>query len=255
MSGELLQKVKELQKLIIEKSNKEFTKNAVEQINPEAVDEDILPCVEEPCEVKTEDSCETAENIEEHPCEDAWELERLCIEEALRKSISEEEEAVSKYVARARDAMVSNQPMLEALYRELATDEIVHAASLREALKAFCCFDRYAELKGKLEFADITGYPVAVQEASMEEEAAALQAQADKEKKDFDFVQEYVKNKAEYNKEKVVNALNDLITGKSDLSSTVDLIIKDGKKVVDKEEKEPKKVKKSSKKNDKKDEK
>lgn len=251
MASELLTKVKELQKLIIDKSNKEFTKNAIEQLNTDAVDEDILPCVADTvCDTEPE-KCEA---VEEHPCEDTWEIERLCIEEALRKSISEEEEAVSKYVARAREAMVNKHCALEALYRELASDEIVHAASLREALKAFCCFDKYLEVKGKIEFADITGYPV-VLEASMEEEAAALEATAEKERKEFDFVKEYVKNKVEYNKEKVVNALNDLIAGKSDLASAVDLIIKDGKKVASKDKKEDKNTKKSADKNDKKDEK
>lgn len=85
----------------------------------------------------------------------------------------------------------------------------------------------------------------------MEEEQEALKKRADKERKEFDFAKEYSKNKAEYNRDQVVGAINDLIAGKSDLESTVDKIIKDGRKLTDKAKEEKKGTEKKAKKSDK----
>ena len=78
----------------------------------------------------------------------------------------------------------------------------------------------------------------------------------DKERKEFDFVQEYTKNKAEYKKELVVDAINDLIAGKDDLEGTVNKIIKNAKgttKPAKEEKKGSEKEQKETKKSDKKD--
>lgn len=241
MASKLLTSLKILKQLIDEKSNREFKRNAIDQINPEKVDEDILPAYEAP-----EEPVEAA--VDEHPAEEEIEAEFLSIEAAIRKSISEEEEATAKYIERAKEAMKHNNPVLEALFRELASDEIVHAASLRAALHAFGLIDKRLELKGLIEFADVTGENIT--EASIEQEEEALVKQAEKEKKEFDFVKEYTKNKSEYNKELVVGAINNLIAGKADLASTVDKIMKDGK-VIAKEDKKAKNNKKEDKKGEK----
>ena len=56
-----------------------------------------------------------------------------------------------------------------------------------------------------------------------------MSAMAEKEKKDFDFVGEYTRDKAEYEKEKIVNAINDLILGKNAVNDVVDIILKSTK--------------------------
>jgi hypothetical protein len=61
--------------------------------------------------------------------------------------------------------------------------------------------------------------------------AKELRKMADKERKNFDLAKEYAENKKEYSKEKVVDAVNNLIIGKTDVKTMVDAIIKDGKGV------------------------
>lgn len=148
MAGELLRQLKELQKLIVDKSNREFKKNAIEQINPDKVDEDILPVIAEPEtevaeEPVVEDDIDTLADVV---------ASQMKLEEAIRKSIAEEEEATVAYIKRARKCMEQHEGPMEALFRELAEDEIVHAAALREALATFIGINRSLELKGATDF-------------------------------------------------------------------------------------------------------
>lgn len=234
MAGELLQKIKELKRLIIEKNNKEFQGSAVELINPNKVDEEVAGA-----------HLEGEEHTEGDHAEKEAEMEALAIEAGLRKSISEEELAVATYIERAKKALKHDCTPLYELYTELAGDEMIHVATLRTALKVFGLEDKLKEIKGKLEAQEILGIQIVEEKDEHLEKMAKLRELADREKKKFDFVNEYVKNKLEYNKEKVVGAINDLIAGKSDFETAVDKIIKDGKKVVKDEAKKNEKDKKN----------
>ena len=241
MAGELLQKIQKLEKIIIEKNNKEFGKAAVEIINPSKVDEAVLgvPSGEE--------------HVEGEHAEKEIEIEYLSIEASLRKSISEEEDAIASYIKRAKEALKHDQHPLYELYKELAGDEIVHAASLRAALDMFGMSDKLREIQGRLEAQSVMGKQISEAKEGEEDEhtkkSRQLREKADKAKKDFDFVAEYTRDKAAHARELVVGAINDLIMGKEDIAGTVEKIIKDGKAVT----KTEKQHKGSSKKVDKKD--
>lgn len=238
MAGELLQKIQKLKKIIIERNNKEFGKNAVEILNPAKVDEAVLG---EPT---------GEEHVEGEHAEKAIEAEYLAIEQALRKSIAEEEEAAAAYIKRAKEALMNDQHPLYELYKELAGDEIVHAAQLRTALEIFGMKDKLREIKGRLEAQETMGIQIVEAKEGEEDEHTKkmrqLRKQADKEKKEFDFVAEYTKDKIAHAKELVVGAINDLIAGNDDIAGTVEKIMKDGKKVV-KSDKDCKKANKKGK--------
>ena len=106
MAGELLQKIQKLKKIIIEKNNEEFGKAAVEVISPSKVDENALEPTGE-------------EHTEGEHAEKEIEAEFLSMEVAIRKSISEEEEAAASYLKRAKEAMKHDQQPLYELYKEL----------------------------------------------------------------------------------------------------------------------------------------
>ena len=143
----------------------------------------------------------------------------------IRKSIAEEQEAASAYIERASKCLKHGNEKLASLFEELAGDEIVHAASLETALDMYNMFDPYKFLQGQAEAEDIL-------QEGQDDIAKKEQKQrdaAEKEKKDFDFVGEYTRDKAEYEKEKIVNAINDLILGKNAVNDVVDAILKSTK--------------------------
>lgn len=230
MAGELLQKIKKLKNIIIKRNNEEFGKKSVEILNASKVDEEVIPV-----EVGGE------EHVEGEHTEKMMEMEYLSIEKELRKSISEEEEAVSNYLSRAKKALAHDDHALYELYKELAGDELVHVAQLRTALEIYGLTDKLRDIKGKLEAQSVMGIQI-VEEKEDEntKKMRKLRKKADKEGKEFDFVAEYTKGKLEHAKKMVVGAINDLIMGKDDLEGTVDKILKDGKKIVKADKKEQK---------------
>lgn len=230
MAGELLQKIKKLKNIIIKKNNEEFGRKAVEILNASKVDEGILDVGGE-------------EHTEGSHAEKYMEAEYLCVEKELRKSISEEEEAVANYLARAKKALLNDDRSLYELYKELAGDELVHVAQLRTALDLLGMTDKVKEIKGRLEAQVVMGAQITEEkEDEHTRTMRKLRKKADKTRKEFDFVAEYTKGKLEHARKMVVGAINDLIIGKDDLEGTVDRIMKDGKKIV--------KSKKSDKKDD-----
>lgn len=224
MAGELLQKIQKLERIIIERNNKEFGKLAVEIINPSKVDEDVLgiPSGEE--------------HTEGEHAEKDYEMEYLSIEAAIRKSIGEEQEAAANYIKRAKEALKHDQFPLYDMYKELAGDEIVHAAQLSTALEVFGMKDKLREIKGRLEAQTNLGVQLLEAKEGEEDEHTKkmrkLREQADKERKEFDFVAEYSRDRVAHAKELVVNAINNLIVGNDDVAGTIEKIMKDGKTAI-----------------------
>ena len=226
MASELVNKIKKLQNMIIKRNNEQFKKAAVEVHNPEKADEDLFvaPTIGQPDDIDEEPkAAEAPETPHEDETPDMRAL--LKVEAMIRKSIAEEQEAASAYIERASKCLKHGNEKLASLFEELAGDEIVHAASLETALDMYNMFDPYKFLQGQAEAEDIL-------QEGQDDIAKKEQKQrdaAEKEKKDFDFVGEYTRDKAEYEKEKIVNAINDLILGKNAVNDVVDAILKSTK--------------------------
>ena len=226
MASELVNKIKKLQNMIIKRNNEQFKKAAVEVLNPEKADEDLFvaPTIGQPDDIDEEPkAAEAPETPHEDETPDMRVL--LKVEAMIRKSIAEEQEAASAYIERASKCLKHGNEKLASLFEELAGDEIVHAASLETALDMYNMFDPYKFLQGQAEAEDIL-------QEGQDDIAKKEQKQrdaAEKEKKDFDFVGEYTRDKAEYEKEKIVNAINDLILGKNAVDDVVDTILKSTK--------------------------
>ena len=226
MASELVNKIKKLQNMIIKRNNEQFKKAAVEVLNPEKADEDLFvaPTIGQPDDIDEEPkAAEAPETPHEDETPDMRAL--LKVEAMIRKSIAEEQEAASAYIERASKCLKHGNEKLASLFEELAGDEIVHAASLETALDMYNMFDPYKFLQGQAEAEDIL-------QEGQDDIAKKEQKQrdaAEKEKKDFDFVGEYTRDKAEYEKEKIVNAINDLILGKNAVNDVVGAILKSTK--------------------------
>ena len=226
MASELVNKIKKLQNMIIKRNNEQFKKAAVEVLNPEKADEDLFvaPTIGQPDDIDEEPkAAEAPETPHEDETPDMRAL--LKVEAMIRKSIAEEQEAASAYIERASKCLKHGNEELASLFEELAGDEIVHAASLETALDMYNMFDPYKFLQGQAEAEDIL-------QEGQDDIAKKEQKQrdaAEKERKDFDFVGEYTRDKAEYEKEKIVNAINDLILGKNAVNDVVDAILKSTK--------------------------
>lgn len=226
MASELVNKIKKLQNMIIKRNNEQFKKAAVEVLNPEKADEDLFvaPTIGQPDDIDEEPkAAEAPETPHEDETPDMRAL--LKVEAMIRKSIAEEQEAASAYIERASKCLKHGNEKLASLFEELAGDEIVHAASLETALDMYNMFDPYKFLQGQAEAEDIL-------QEGQDDIAKKEQKQrdaAEKEKKDFDFVGEYTRDKAEYEKEKIVSAINDLILGKNAVDDVVDTILKSTK--------------------------
>ena len=226
MASELVNKIKKLQNMIIKRNNEQFKKAAVEVLNPEKADEDLFvaPTIGQPDDIDEEPkAAEAPETPHEDETPDMRAL--LKVEAMIRKSIAEEQEAASAYIERASKCLKHGNEKLASLFEELAGDEIVHAASLETALDMYNMFDPYKFLQGQAEAEDIL-------QEGQDDIAKKEQKQrdaAEKEKKDFDFVGEYTRDKAEYEKEKIVNAINDLILGKNAVNDVVATILKSTK--------------------------
>lgn len=226
MASELVNKIKKLQNMIIKRNNEQFKKAAVEVLNPEKADEDLFvaPTIGQPDDIDEEPkAAEAPETPHEDETPDMRAL--LKVEAMIRKSIAEEQEAASAYIERASKCLKHGNEKLASLFEELAGDEIVHAASLETALDMYNMFDPYKFLQGQAEAEDIL-------QEGQDDIAKKEQKQrdaAEKEKKDFDFVGEYTRDKAEYEKEKIVSAINDLILGKNAVDDVVDAILKSTK--------------------------
>lgn len=226
MASELVNKIKKLQNMIIKRNNEQFKKAAVEVLNPEKADEDLFvaPTIGQPDDIDEEPkAAEAPETPHEDETPDMRAL--LKVEAMIRKSIAEEQEAASAYIERASKCLKHGNEKLASLFEELAGDEIVHAASLETALDMYNMFDPYKFLQGQAEAEDIL-------QEGQDDIAKKEQKQrdaAEKEKKDFDFVGEYTRDKAEYEKEKIVSAINDLILGKNVVDDVVDAILKSTK--------------------------
>lgn len=229
MASELVNKIKKLQNAIIKRSNEQFKKNAVELINPEKADEDLFVA---PTMGQSDDIDEQPQDGEvhnEHPHHEEPHAEvpthDMKVEVMIRKSIAEEQEAAASYIKRAAKCLEHGEEKLANLFYELASDEIVHAASLETALDMYNMFDPYKFLQGQAEAEYIL-------QEGQDEIAKKEQKQrddAEKAKKEFDFVKEYTRDKAEYEKEKIVNAINDLILGKNAVDDVVDAVMKSAK--------------------------
>lgn len=233
MASELVNKIKKLQNMIIKRNNEQFKKAAVEVLNPEKADEDLFvaPTIGQPDDIDEEPKAAEAPVQDvaapETPHEDETPDMRalLKVEAMIRKSIAEEQEAASAYIERASKCLKHGNEKLASLFEELAGDEIVHAASLETALDMYNMFDPYKFLQGQAEAEDIL-------QEGQDDIAKKEQKQrdaAEKERKDFDFVGEYTRDKAEYEKEKIVNAINDLILGKNAVNDVVAAILKSTK--------------------------
>lgn len=230
MASELVNKIKKLQNIIIKRNNEQFKKAAVEILNPEKADEDLFcaPAMAFPDDIdeqpKTEAPVEEpAEQPVEEPQEQTPEIgQYLKIESIIRKSISEEQEAAAVYVERAAKCLKHGDYKLARLFEELAGDEIVHAASLETALDMYGMFDPYKFLQGQAE----AEYLLQESQDDIAKKEQKARDDAEKAKKEFDFVGEYTRNKAEYEKEKIVNSINDLILGKTAVDDVVNTIIK-----------------------------
>lgn len=244
MAGELLKKINELKKLVLEKSNKEFKKNAVEYLNPSALDEhhfqEIDPHHAEVCPVP----------CEEAPMEEPSEMDLLKMRSMIASAIADEEEAIALYLKKASKCIDHGCMELAALFKELAGDEMVHSASLRATLEIFELDDISKEIEGRREAFHILAKSVFedFETASEKKKREALKREAEKVRKEFDFAEEYAKNKALYNKEKVTSVINDLIAGKQDLDGAMNILVNDCKKVArdSKNQKKEKKIDKKS---------
>lgn len=234
MAGELLQKLNELKKLIVKKNNEEFKKNAVEILNPANIDEEVV-AVE-------------ADAIRDIEIEAERQRQKLVrIETLIREAIAEEQKATIDYINRAQSCRFEECDELYRLFTELASDEIIHASALQTALDVMGLSRISLIMQGAEEAIEVmTGVSEATE---FEKQGDALEKQAEKERKEFDFVAEYTKDKAEYDKEKVVDQINNVILGKSSVDDLMDTITQSCKKSSKKEEKPAKTEKKSQKSN------
>ena len=241
MASELVNKIKKLQNMIIKRSNEQFKKAAVEIINPEKADEDLFvaPSMGQPDDIDEEPKAVEAPEPDipvVRPPESPDIHDLLKVESIIRKSISEEQEAAALYIERASKCLKHGNEKLACLFEELASDEIVHAASLETALDMYNMFDPYKFLQGQAE----AEYILQEGQDDIAKKEQKQRDAAEKEKKEFDFVGEYTRNKAEYEKEKIVNAINDLILGKSAVDDVVDAILKSTKSAKKDKKKEKK---------------
>lgn len=231
MASELVNKIKKLQNMIIKRNNEQFKKAAVEILNPEKADEDLFvaPTMGQPDDIDEEPNNIAAPEPEvavAPVADEAPDLKALMkVEAMIRKSISEEQEAAAVYIERAQKCIEHDDFKLAALFEELASDEIVHAASLETALDMYNMFDPYKFLQGQAE----AEYILQEGQDDIAKKEQKDRDEAEKAKKDFDFVKEYTRDKAEYEKEKIVNAINDLILGKTAVDDVVDTILKTAK--------------------------
>lgn len=229
MASELVNKIKKLQNMIIKRNNEQFKKAAVEILNPEKADEDLFvaPTMGQPDDIDEKPIDMPAPNTEVEPAEvEAPDLNSLMkVESIIRKSIAEEQESAAKYIERAQKCLEHGNTKLACLFEELAGDEIVHAASLETALDMYNMFDPYKFLQGQAE----AEYILQEGQDDMAKKEQKQRDDAEKAKKDFDFVKEYTRDKAGYEKEKIVNAINDLILGKTAVDDVVDTILKSAK--------------------------
>jgi hypothetical protein len=234
VAGELLQKLNELKKLIVKKNNEEFKKNAVEILNPANIDEEVV-AVE-------------ADAIRDIEIEAERQRQKLVhIETLIREAIAEEQKATIDYINRAQSCRFEECDELYRLFTELASDEIIHASALQTALDVMGLSRISLIMQGAEEAIEVmTGVSEATE---FEKQGDALEKQAEKERKEFDFVAEYTKDKAEYDKEKVVDQINNVILGKSSVDDLMDTITNSCKKSSKKEEKTAKTEKKSQKSN------
>jgi rubrerythrin len=235
VAGELLQKLNELKKLIVKKNNEEFKKNAVEILNPANIDEEVV-AVE-------------ADAIRDIEIEAERQRQKLVhIETLIREAIAEEQKATIDYINRAQSCRFEECDELYRLFTELASDEIIHASALQTALDVMGLSRISLIMQGAEEAIEVmTGVSEATE---FEKQGDALEKQAEKERKEFDFVAEYTKDKAEYDKEKVVDQINNVILGKSsvdDLMTTISQSCKKSSKKEEKDQKSGKNEKKSQK--------
>lgn len=227
MASELVNKIKKLQNLIIKRNNEQFKKDAVEILNPEKADEDLFvaPTLGQEADIDEEPKVEEVP-VEEPRAELVTNCDHMMMVEAsIRKSIAEEQEAAAKYIKRAHKCIEHGHIKLAKLFEELASDEIVHAASLETALDMYDMFDPYKFLQGQAE----AEYILQEGKDDVAKKEQKEREEAEKAKKEFDFVKEYTNDKADYEKEKIVNAINDLILGKSVVDDVVSTIMKTAK--------------------------
>lgn len=217
MAGELLKKVNELNKLIKERNNKLFKRNAVEYLNNDALDEmvEIQPREEDVCT-----DCEVGTDPTE------YENYRLEIKQFILEAIADEEDATAFYLKKARKCNDKGEFELAELFKELAGDEMVHSAQLRTALEIYGLSDLSKEIEGRREAFQILAKSVF---EDLDADIAALDKEVEHIHKNFDFVREYSKDKIKYNKEKVVGIINDLIAGNIDIESAIEKIVNDCK--------------------------
>lgn len=232
MASELVNKIKKLQNMIIKRNNEQFKKVAVELLNPEKADEDLFvaPTMGQPDDIDEEPKAVEAPQpdvaVAEVPAEETPDVHSfLKVEAMIRKSIAEEQEAASAYIERASKCLKHGNEKLACLFEELASDEIVHAASLETALDMYNMFDPYKFLQGQAE----AEYILQEGQNDIAKKEQKQRDDAEKEKKEFDFAGEYTRDKAEYEKEKIVNAINDLILGKNAVDDVVDAVLKSAK--------------------------
>ena len=158
------------------------------------------------------------------------------IKPVLRKATPEDIKCKEENVERAKEAMKHDQQPLYELYKELAGDEIVHAAQLRTALEIFGMQDKLREIQGRLEAQSTLGIQITEAKEGEEDEHTKkmrkLREEADKAKKDFDFAAEYTRDKIAQARARIVDAINNIIIGKEDVAGAVETIMKDGKAVV-----------------------
>jgi hypothetical protein len=235
VAGELLQKLGELKKLIVKKNNEEFKKNAVEILNPSNIDEQVV-AVE-------------ADAVRDIELEAERQRQRLLhLETLIREAIADEQKATIDYINRAQSCHFEECDELYRLFTELASDEIIHASALQTALEVMGLSRISLIMQGAEEAIEVmTGVSEATE---FEKQGDALEKQAEKERKEFDFVAEYTKDKAEYDKEKVVDQINNVILGKSsvdDLMTTISQSCKKSSKKEEKDQKSGKNEKKSQK--------
>lgn len=263
MAGELVNKIEQLRKKVIEFGNKRFKKEAVEIISKDNASEDLFLAPAQlysdtdeaqpeikgtPEPVLNPDLSLAEQPVPEKPEAPARHEEPLDprivfmkIETMIRKSIAEEQEAAAVYVERAAKCLKRGEHRLARLFEELAGDEIVHAASLETALDMYGLFDPYKFIEGQEE----AEYLLQESEDDIAKKEEKARVEADKVRKEFDFVAEYTKDKASYEKEKIINSINDLILGKSDLENVVQTVMQSAKAAKKKIEKDDKKEKKA----------
>lgn len=242
MASELINKIEQLHKKVIEFGNKRFKKKAVEILTTDDMDEDMFV---NPAQIYPD--MEAAKNDEPapEPPKDLGEphgvFADMKIEAVIRKSISEEQEAAAKYIERAAKCLKHENFPLARLFEELAGDEIVHAAALETALDMYGLFDPYKFILGQEEAEGI----LTESKDNIAEKEAKARAEAEKARKEFDFVAEYTKDKSTYEKEKIINSINDLILGKNDVNDVVKTVMTSAKAAKKSLEKDAKKDKKA----------